>query len=82
MVKFQIGVARNGEERAVSVAAVRKYIRARVESVKDKVGGELSLARNGQIKAVTAYLGRDRECQDIRIKLMSHLLQKEWNDRD
>lgn len=38
IVKFQIAMARNGEDRAVNIAAVRKYIRARVESVKDKVG--------------------------------------------
>ena len=37
MVKFQIAAAKNGAERAVNVAAVRKYIRAKVESVKDKV---------------------------------------------
>lgn len=38
VVKFQIATARNGEDRAVNVAAVRKYIRTRVESVKDKYG--------------------------------------------
>ena len=36
-MKFQIGVTKNGVERAVNVAAVRKYIRAKVESIKDKV---------------------------------------------
>lgn len=38
VVKFQIAAAKNGAERAVNVAAVRKYIRAKVESVKDKYG--------------------------------------------
>ena len=36
-VKFQLATAKNGETRAVNVAALRKYMRAKVESVKDKV---------------------------------------------
>ncbi|XP_033741037.1 cold shock domain-containing protein E1-like isoform X1 [Pecten maximus] len=37
-VKFQLAVGKNGATRAVNIAAVRKYIRARVDSVKGQFG--------------------------------------------
>lgn len=37
-VKFQLAVGKTGSTRAVNIAAVRKYIRAKVDSVKGQVG--------------------------------------------
>lgn len=44
IVKFQVAVVKSTKkERAVNIAAIRKYIRARVDSIKDKVSRRASL---------------------------------------